>query len=142
MVHVRKGKRLTEIAELQTQIETAIRDLEENHKKAAKTMTFLKKRINDLELSISNESCVKTDAGMERLNSATQRLDRFVDSVILENAHAMRQYERFERECRALAFESVRLEDFKALCQEYEQLAKDLLCYSLGHIRPRGREVK
>jgi len=130
---------LTEIAELQNQIETAIKDFEKNHKKAAKTLAFLKKRINDLELSISNEGCVKTDAGMERLNSATEKLDRFIDSVILENAQARGEYERLERECRALTFESARLENLRTLCQEYEQLAKDLLCYSLGHIRLKGR---
>jgi len=133
---------LTEIAELQTQIETAIKDLEKNRKKAAKTVAFLKKRINNLELSISNESCVKTDAGVEGLNSATERLDRFVDSVILENAQARGECERLESECRALTFASARLENLKALCQEYEQLAKDLLCYSLGRIRLKEREVK
>jgi len=133
---------LTEIAELQNQIETAIKDLEKNRKKAAKTVAFLKKKINDLELSINDESCAKTDAGMERLNSAIERLDRFVDSVILENARVISECERLERECRALAFECARLESLKTLCQEFEQLAKDLLCYSLGHIRLKEREVK
>jgi len=133
---------LTEIDELQTQIETAIRDLETSQKRAAKTVAFLKKKMNDLELSISDESCAKTDAQMERLNSATERLDRFIDSVILENAQATGECERLERECRALTFECARLEDLKALCQEYERLAKDLLCYSLGHISLKKREVK
>jgi len=136
------GNRLTGISDVQTQIEAAIRGVEKNRKKAVETVALLKNQINDLERSISDESCAKSSAEMERLNSATERLDRFIDSVVLENAQAAGEYERLECECRALAFESTRLEDLKTLCQEYEQLAKDLLCYSLGQFRLKESEVK
>jgi len=127
--------RLTDIAKLQTQINVVVRNLRRNYRRTLRTVASLKKRINDLELSISKESCTRTDVDMEKLNSAIERLEDFIDSVISESAKTKEKYEGLKQECKMQAFEPIELEDLLTLCKENEQLAKDLLCYSLGHLK-------
>jgi hypothetical protein len=91
----------------------AVRDLRESYEKAIKTVAVLKKETTD-------------DA---------DRLDAFTDFLILESARAKTKCERLERECKLQAFEPTGLKDLKILCNQKEQLAKDLLCYSLGHLK-------
>lgn len=126
---------MTERAELQTQIETTIRETEKNHEKAKKTLASLKKKMNDLELRMFHESFAVTDAETEKLNSVVDKLDRFIDSLILDSAKARKKYEKLNHECNMRAFDPVSLRNLETLCQENEQLAKDLLCYSLGHFK-------
>jgi len=98
-------------------------------------VALLKKKINYLELSLSQEGCTRTEVGMEKLNALTERLDKFVDSVISESVRARQKCERLNQECKMQAFDLAKLEDLETSCKEIEQLAKDLLCYSLGHFR-------
>jgi hypothetical protein len=93
----------------------AVRELREGYEKAMQTVAVLKKETTD-------------DA---------DRLDAFTDFLILESARAKRKCERLERKCRLQAFEPAGLKDLKTLCEQKERLAKDLLCYSLGHLRRR-----
>ena len=93
----------------------AVRDLRESYKKAIETVAVLKKETID----------------------DTERLDAFTDFLVLESARAKRKCDRLERECKLQAFEPAGLKDLKALCNQKEQLAKDLLCYSLGHLTPK-----
>jgi hypothetical protein len=126
---------LTETAELQTRVDVAIKGLRESYKKAVETVAALKKEIDDLELGMSEETSTGTDADASRLDSSIERLDAFTNSLILESAQAKRKCERLEHECGMHAFEPVRLKDLEVLCKQIEHLAKDLLCYSLGHLR-------
>jgi len=94
----------------------AVRDLRKSYKKAIETVAVLKKETID----------------------DTERLDAFTDFLILESARAKSKCDRLERECKLQAFEPAGLKDLKALCNQKEQVAKDLLCYSLGHLRRRN----
>jgi len=124
-----------EVSDLQNQVDLAIRNLKKDHEEAVKTVAFLKKRIDDLELHISKEGYVRTDADAGKLNSAMEQLDRFIDSLILNSARVKEKCERLAQECQIRSFEPVGLESLRALCHENEQLAKDLLCYSLGRFK-------
>jgi len=126
---------LTEAAELEAQIEMAIRDLRKSYRRTVKTVASLKEKINDLELRISRERHAQHHPQLEKLNSAVESLDIFVDSVIVESARAKENCERLKRKCEMQAFKPAQLENLQTLCQENEQLAKDLLCYSLGRLR-------
>lgn len=104
---------MTDKARLQVQIATAVRDLRESYEKAIKIIACLKK---------------------EAIEDA-DKLDAFTDFLILESARAKRKFERLERKCKLQAFEPAGLKELKSLCNQKEQLAKDLLCYSLGRLR-------
>ena len=109
--------------------------LRQDHNKTVKTLSSLKKKINDLELKISQKSNASTDADVKKLNSAMERLDTLVDSAILRSTNATREYERLKLKCGAKASEPAELKDLLTLCQRDEQLAKDLLCYSLAQLK-------
>lgn len=107
----------------------AVRDSRKSYEKAIETVAVLKQETRDLELCMSEEACLATEDA--------DRLDAFTDFLILESARAKRKCERLERKCRVQAFEPTGLKDLKTLCEQEEQLAKDLLCYSLGRLRRR-----
>lgn len=130
MVYVRMVRCLTETARVQVRVDMAVRDLRKSYEKAIETVAVLKKETRDLELCMSREACLATDDA--------ERLDAFTDFLILESARAKRKCERLEHKCKLQAFEPTGLNDLKTLCKQHEQLAKDLLCYSLGHLRRRN----
>jgi len=107
-----------------------------------RTVTFLKRKINDLELSVSQEDCARAEDDKKKLNALIERLDGFVDSVISESARTREQCERLKHECKMQEFDPVTVENLETSCKETEQLAKDLLCYSLGHFRKASGAVR
>ena len=129
---------MIEVAELQVQIDTAISDLEKDYEKAVKVVKKLKDKMNELELKISDQISPKANGDSDKLNSAIKRLDTFNDSLILKSARAWEEYEKLEHDCKTYAFESTRLNDLRAQCQNMERLARDLLCYSLGFFRRKS----
>ena len=133
---------MTQATKLETRIELAIRDFRRNHRKAVRTVTFLKRKINDLELSVSQEDCARAEDDKKKLNALIERLDGFVDSVISESARTREQCERLKHECKMQEFDPVTVENLETSCKETEQLAKDLLCYSLGHFRKASGAVR
>jgi len=109
-------RHLTDTARLQIQVDIEVKRLKKSYEKAIQTIAALKKEtIEDSE-----------------------RLDAFTDFLILESASAKRRCEGLERECKLQAFKHAKLRDLKTQCNLMEQLAKDLLCYSLGDLRRSG----
>ena len=126
---------MTEAAQIEARIELAINDLKGRCKIAVRRIALLKKKINRLELSLSQRNCTRTEADVEKLNALTARLDGLVDSVISESVKAGQKCEHLKQMCRTRKLDSLKLEDLEASRKEMEQLAKDLLCYTLGHFR-------
>ena len=126
---------LNRATQLEKQIETAIEDLRRNYGETLRKVAALKKRINDLELNISERGSVPADPNGGELNSAVEELDEFIDSVILQTARTREKCEKLKHECAVQSFEPIRLRDLLSSCLENERLAKDLLCYSLGRLR-------
>ncbi len=128
-------KFLAEGSERQTEIEKMINDVEKNYGDAVRTMNVLKNEINQLE-QVRAGSPAENDADTEELNSAIRKLDEFIDFWILSSTDAWNKYRLLEKEFTATqASNSVKLNKLKSLCKESEQLAKDLLCYSLSHLK-------
>ena len=109
--------------------------MKRRHRIAVRRIVALKMKINDLEQSLSQEGCTPTEADMEKLDALTASLDRLVDSVILESTRAKQKFEGLKQECRTQAIDPAKVENLETTYKETEQLAKDLLCFSLGHFR-------
>jgi len=129
------GNTLNRSAQLEAEIETTIEDLRRIYGKTLSAVAFLKKRINDLELNVTERGSVPADQNGGELSSAVEELDEFIDSVILQAARTREKCEKLKQECAVQSFEPIRLRDLLSSCLENEQLAKDLLCYSLGRLR-------
>ena len=129
------GNTLNRSAQLEAEIETTIEDLRRIYGKTLSAVAFLKKRINDLELNVNERGSVPADQNGGELSSAVEELDEFIDSVILQAARTREKCEKLKQECAVQSFEPIRLRDLLSSCLENEQLAKDLLCYSLGRLR-------
>jgi hypothetical protein len=130
-----EGNHLTKNTQLENRIKTATKNLTRDHNKTLRTVSSLKKKINDLELNISRRDNTSADADAKKLNITMEKLDAFVDSVILKSANVAREYERLKLKCAKQAFEPPELKDLLTQCRKNEQLAKDLLCYSLAHLK-------
>lgn len=127
---------MTDASESQTKIEETINSLERSYAEAVKTVNMLKGRINMLEQARVSENSVESRALRMELDSVVDRLDRFVDSWILEVKDAWSMYRMLEEELLAAkGSDFEKLSVLKNLCGQSEQLAKDLLCYSLAHLR-------
>ncbi len=120
---------------VELQIEQAVNNLKRGYTRALKTVKRLKGRINELERSRAEEGTVENDALSVELNSAVGRLDAFVDSWILEVKGAWNTYRILEELEGHKEHDVGRLKTLRDLCEESEQLAKDLLCYSLAHLK-------
>lgn len=127
---------MTDLSESQTKIEETINSLERSYAEAVKTVNMLKGRINMLEQARVSENSVESHPLRMELDSAVDRLDRFIDSWILEVKDAWSMYRMLEEELLAAkGSDFEKLSVLKNLCGQSEQLAKDLLCYSLAHLR-------
>ncbi len=120
--------------QLERQIKRAIKDLKQNYTKTLSSVASLKRKVNDLEQRASEKSSTCTDANREKLNLAVNELDQFIDSVIAQATKTRQNCEKLKLECSAQSRESIGLKELLSLCSENEQLAKDLLCYSLGRL--------
>jgi len=129
---------LTEVAELQRQIDKAIRDMEKNYGKAIKEVEKIKANLNELERIISEKGDAKTIEDMDKLNSTVEMLNRLSDSLILESERAWEEYKKLEHDCKIRELEPVGLDRLKVLCKKNERLAADLLCYSLAHFKRKS----
>jgi hypothetical protein len=111
------------------------RELTENHRKTLKEVDELRRRINELELSISNKGQDRTKEDEDQLNSALDMLNRLSDSLILESGRAWEEYNKLEHDCKTSAFDHARLDDLRDVCKKTEEFAADLLCYSLARFK-------
>jgi predicted RNase H-like nuclease (RuvC/YqgF family) len=120
------------VVELQGRIDKATREVAQSYAKALKEVEELKKTINDLELSISDKSYVKTSEDVEQLGSAVDMLNKLTDSLILGSGRAWDEYKKIEHDCKTSAFEPGGLGGLRYLCKKTEEFAADLLCYSMA----------
>lgn len=127
-------KALSNPAQLKRQIEKAIQDLRRDYTKTMSLVASLKKKVNDFELKISGNSSKSDDVNREKLSLAVNELDKFIDSVIAKAAKTQQRCEELKLECLTQSHQPVELKELLSLCSENEQLAKDLLCYSLGRL--------
>lgn len=127
-------KSLSIATQLERRIETAIGDLRQNYTKTLSSVASLKRKVNELELRTSENGSTCDDANREKLSLAVNELDQFIDSVVSRAAKTKQKCDRLKLECSAQSHEPVGLKELLSLCSENEQLAKDLLCYSLGRL--------
>lgn len=129
---------MTGAAELKAQIDEATRRIGDSYGRALKAVEKLKEKMNELELRINGKEPPESSEDIDELSSTIEKLDRFTDSLILRSKRAWEEYGRLEHECKIQAFEHARIEDLKAICKKSEQLAADLLCYSLGYFKRKS----
>jgi hypothetical protein len=113
-------------------IDRAIRDFEEDDRKLLETLRTLKDDITKLEERVGEK---KQPGDLDKLGSAIESLNQLTDSQILASKKAWRSYEEFERQCDGQPSKSAKLKELQAACKKREQIAADLLCYSLGHLK-------
>jgi hypothetical protein len=125
--------------EFERRIEKAIKDSERSYNETIRNIRELKERISELEISISEKGNTENSEEMRELNSLEEKLNASVDSLILRSEAEWEDYRRLEQECGVRGFDPARLEAFKVICKKTEELAKDLLCYSLGRFRQKDQ---
>ena len=131
---------LTETDQLGVRIEIATRNVREDYEKAVGTVGMLKEKMNELEQRIGRKKPEKAAEDASSLRSAIDSLERFTDSEILKSKEAWKKYEELKRECENRALTPKQLDELRTMCKRTEQLAADLLCYSLGLIKQKSTE--
>jgi predicted RecB family endonuclease len=128
----RQWKALEEVADLKLRVDEAVSHFQKIYTETLNTVENLKERMNRLELSISRKGC-KADEQMEELNSTIDHLNKLTDSLISRSKEMWKGYNILEHDCKAKKLEDNELDHLRVLCEKTEQLAADLLCYSLAH---------
>lgn len=123
---------MTEVDELLVRIENTTKDIEEDYQRTLKTVARLKNKMNELEQTISKKKREEADADMNSLASAIESLNRLTDSQILRSKNAWKKHEELQHDCQTQTLQSPKLDELRTLCKKTEQLAADLLCYSMG----------
>jgi hypothetical protein len=125
--------------ELQNQIDRATKEIEQNYQIALGELGELKRKINDLELIITDNANAKTSAVMDKLNSAINKLIKLTDSMISESERAWEVYKKLEHDSRIDASEpsklNAQMSSLREVCKKTDEFATDLLCYSLAHFK-------
>ena len=126
-------------SELQSRINRATKETEQNYHIALGELGGLKTKINDLELVIADNAYVRTSGNKDKLDSAMDELIKFTDFMIAESERAWEEYRTLERDCRIGASEpsdvNVQMNVLRDLCKKTDEFATDLLCYSLAHFK-------
>jgi hypothetical protein len=128
---------LIETDELGARIEGAMRNVKEDYEKALGTVGMLKEKMNELEQRIGQKKPEEARGDMASLKSAIDSLERLTDSEILKSKAAWKKYEQLKHECEKHALAPSQLDELRTLCKRTEQLAADLLCYSLGLLKQK-----
>jgi hypothetical protein len=131
---------LTETDELGVRIEIVTRNVREDYEKALGTVGMLKEKMNELEQRIGQEKPEEAREDVASLRSAIDSLERFTDSEILKSKEAWKKYEELKRECENRSWAPDQLDELRSMCKRTEQLAADLLCYSLGLMKQKSTE--
>jgi DNA repair exonuclease SbcCD ATPase subunit len=127
----RAEKILASTNKLEARIEKARSQTEKDYEKALKKVKKLKDTMNELEQNIMQKK-QRTFHDLEALRSAIRRLNRLTDSEIMRSRSAWEEYRKLEQDCKKLEVRSVELDNLRVSCKKMEELAADLLCYSLG----------
>ncbi len=131
-------KSSSEIVELQYRINATTKSLENSHRKDLRKVRKLKEKMNALELSISEKGSARTKEDLNKLAYSIEKLNRLTDSLISKSTKAWEEYKTFEQKCKILSYKPPEMNELKVMCTEKEELAKDLLCYSLGHFKRKS----
>ena len=129
---------MTKADELLVRIENATKEVEEDYQRTLKTVARLKEEMNELEQRISKKKHEEADADINSLRSATDSLNRLTDSQILRSKTAWKKFEGLKHDCKTQTLELPQLDEMQKLYKKTEQLAADLLCYSLGLSKPKN----
>jgi hypothetical protein len=135
----KEGLTMEDSLELQNQIERTRKQTEKEYAQVLMEVKGLKNGMNKLEQSISGGEQVATMSDSNSLDLAIQSLNELTDSQILRSKKAWEEYRKLETCCTRCSVQPVELDNFKVLCKKMEELAADLLCYSLGRYRPTER---
>jgi hypothetical protein len=128
---------LTETDKLLVHIEEATRKVEKNYETALKTVAETKEKVNELERRISQKKPEENQDDMNCLRSAIDNLDRLTDAQIMKSKTTWKKYEELKRDCEMQTLQPPQLDELRILCKKTEQLAADLLCYSLGFFKQK-----
>jgi ABC-type uncharacterized transport system fused permease/ATPase subunit len=116
--------------ELRARIEETETQIQRDYRKTLEKVQKLKNHMNKLE-----QETPKTQ-GLKALNSVINRLNRLTDSQIMRSKKAWKEYRKLEQECKQCSLYAVQLDNLRAICKKTEELAADLLCYSLARFKP------
>jgi len=129
---------LKETDEIDALIEDVMRNVKEDYEKALETVGTLKGKMNELEQRIGRKKPEEARGDMASLRSAIGGLERLTDSEILKSKATWKKYEELKHDCELHALAPPQLDELRILCKRTEQLATDLLCYSLGFLRQKN----
>jgi hypothetical protein len=139
-MRVKKQKYLpNEVGKLEARIKMANSKTARDYKRALRTMKKLKNKMNELERNVSQREQAGTDEDFATLDLTLERLNRFTDSQILGSKEAWKEYRKLEHDCKLYGLKPVQLGDLLIACKKTEELAADLLCYSLARFK-RARQ--
>jgi hypothetical protein len=94
--------------------------------------------MNELERRISQKKPEENQEDMNHLRSAIDSLDRLTDSQIMKSKETWKKYEELKADCEMQTLQPPQLVELQILCKKTEQLAADLLCYSLGFLKQKN----
>jgi transketolase len=128
---------LTATRKLFVHIENATRKAEEDYETALKTVAKTKEKMNELERRISQKKPEENQEHLNHLRSEIDSLNRLTDSQIMKSKETWKKYEELKHECEMQTLQPSQLDELRILCKKTEQLAADLLCYSLGFLNQK-----
>lgn len=120
--------------ELRARIKETGRQIQRDYRKTFEKVQKLKNKMNELE-----QHTPKT-LDLKALDSTIKRLNRLTDSQILRSKKAWEEYRKLEQECKQCTSCPVQLDNLRAICKKTEELAADLLCYSLARFEQSERQ--
>jgi len=126
---------LNENQVLVERIEAAANEIEADYETAVEVVRNLKQKMNHLEQRISQDNGEQSLKDLNSLRASTDSLDQFVDSQILKSKRAWERCRELENDCKAQGASPAQLSQLSIVCKKTEQLAADLLCFSLGHLK-------
>lgn len=129
---------MTETDKLLVHIENATRKVKEDYETALKTVAKTKEKMNELERRISQKKPEENQEDLNHLRSAIDSLDRLTDSQIMKSKETWKKYEELKRDWEMQTLQPPQIDRLRILCKKTEQLAADLLCYSLGFLKQKN----
>jgi hypothetical protein len=120
--------------ELRARIEETRRQIQRDYRTTLERVQKLKDKMNELQ-----QHNPKT-RDLKALESAIKRLNKLTDSQILQSKKAWEEYRKLEQESQHCASCPVQLDNLRAVCKKTEELAADLLCYSLARFEQSERQ--
>lgn len=122
--------------EFQARIEKTRSQIERDYKEAFQTVKKLKNKMNKLEQNIIHKERTQTTQDLNALDMAIKRLNKLTDLQISRSKKAWENCRKLEHDCEQYELRPIQLDNLRVLCKKMEELAADLLCYSLGRFKP------